>query len=53
MHVYGELSGVLTSAGTLSGSLSKPQTLSGELTIPETPANGYATVSGSATVNPI
>ena len=53
MHVYGELSGVLTPAGTLSGTLSKPQTLSGELTIPETPAEGSATVSGSATVNPI
>ncbi len=53
MHVYGELSGVLTPAGTLSGSLSKPQTLSGELTIPQTPAEGSATVSGSATINPI
>lgn len=53
MHVYGELSGVLTPAGTLSGSLSKPQTLSGELTIPETPAEGSATVTGSATINPI
>lgn len=53
MHVYGELSGVLTPAGTISGSLSKPQTLSGELTLPETPAEGSATVSGSATINPI
>ena len=53
MHVYGELSGVLTPAGTLSGTLTTPQTLQGELTIPEAPAEGSATVSGSATVNPI
>ena len=53
MHVYGELSGVLTPAGTLSGTLSALQNLSGKLTIPESPADGSATVSGSATVNPI
>lgn len=87
MHVYGELSGVLTPAGTLSGTLSAPARIQGNLTIPEvmppytgsyevTPSNvvqtlptqnkalsaditvgavadGSATVSGSATVNPI
>ena len=53
MHVYGELTGVLSSPVTISGTLATPQTLSGELTIPETPAEGSATVSGSATVNPI
>ena len=87
MHVYGELSGVLTPAGTLSGTLSAPVRIQGNLTIPEvmqpytgsyevTPSNvvqtlptqnkalseditvgavadGSATVSGSATVNPI
>lgn len=34
MHVYGELSGVLTPAGTLSGTLATPQTIQGELTVP-------------------
>lgn len=34
MHVYGQLSGTLTSAGTISGSLSGGQTISGNLTIP-------------------
>ena len=34
MHVYGELSGVLTSAGTLSGTLSAPATIQGKLTVP-------------------
>lgn len=34
MHVYGQLSGTLTSAGTISGSLSGRQTISGNLTIP-------------------
>lgn len=34
MHVYGELSGTLTSPGTISGSLSGSKTISGELTIP-------------------
>lgn len=87
MHVYGELSGVLTPAGTLSGTLSAPARIQGNLTIPDvmqpytgsyevTPSNvvqtlptqnkalsedimvgavayGSATVSGSATVNPI
>ena len=53
MHVYGELSGVLTPSGTISGTLSTPQTLEGELTIPKTPTEGSATVSGSATVNPV
>ena len=34
MHVYGELSGTLTSSGTISGTLSVPQTIEGSLTIP-------------------
>ena len=34
MHVYGELSGVLTPGATLSGTLSKPATLQGKLTVP-------------------
>ena len=34
MHVYGDLSGVLSSPGKLSGTLATPQTLEGELTIP-------------------
>ena len=34
MHVYGELSGVLTSSGTLSGTLSTPKNIIGQLTIP-------------------
>lgn len=34
MHVYGELSGTLTSPGTISGSLSGSKTIAGELTIP-------------------
>lgn len=35
MHVYGELSGVLTPAGTLSGTLSTPQAITGQLTVPQ------------------
>lgn len=35
MHVYGELSGVLTPAGTLSGTLSTPATIQGKLTVPQ------------------
>ena len=35
MHVYGELSGVLTPAGTLSGTLSTPKTITGQLTVPQ------------------
>ncbi len=34
MHVYGEISGTLSSPGKLSGSLSSPAKLSGSLTIP-------------------
>lgn len=34
MHVYGELSGTLSSSGQLSGFLSGAKTISGELTIP-------------------
>ena len=34
MHVYGELSGVLTLSGTLSGTLSMPATIQGKLTVP-------------------
>lgn len=34
MHVYGELSGTLTSPGTISGSLSGIKTIAGNLTIP-------------------
>ena len=34
MHVYGELSGVLTPARTISGKLSAPATLQGKLTVP-------------------
>ena len=34
MHVYGEMSGVLTPAGTLSGTLSTPATIQGKLTVP-------------------
>ena len=35
MHVYGELTGVLTAPATLSGALSAPALLQGELTIPQ------------------
>ena len=35
MHVYGELTGILSAPVTISGTLSSPQTLSGELTIPQ------------------
>lgn len=35
MHVYGELSGTLTSGGTISGTLSAVQDIQGSLTIPE------------------
>lgn len=35
MHVYGTLTGVLSTPATLSGALSSPVTLQGELTIPE------------------
>jgi len=34
MHVYGELSGILTGAQTLQGTLSAPKGLQGQLTIP-------------------
>ena len=34
MHVYGTLTGTLTSAGTVSGSLSSTPTLSATLTVP-------------------
>lgn len=34
MHVYGELTGVLTAGATISGSLISPQTLQGTLTVP-------------------
>ena len=34
MHVYGELSGTLSSSGKLSGFLSADKTITGELTIP-------------------
>ncbi|MBQ3429207.1 MAG: hypothetical protein IJH28_05475 [Mogibacterium sp.] len=34
MHVYGELSGVLTPAGTLSGKLSTPKSIIGQITAP-------------------
>lgn len=34
MHVYGQISGTLSSIGTLSGTLSSGATLSGVLTIP-------------------
>ena len=35
MHVYGELSGVLTPAGTLSGTLATPKNITGQLTVPQ------------------
>lgn len=35
MHVYGELSGTLTSSGQLSGFLSAEQNISGVLTVPQ------------------
>ena len=35
MHVYGELSGVLTPARTLSGTLSTPKNIEGLLTVPQ------------------
>ena len=35
MHVYGELTGVLSAGATISGKLSTPQTIEGVLTIPE------------------
>lgn len=35
MHVYGELTGVLSSPVTISGTLATPQTIEGVLTIPE------------------
>ena len=34
MHVYGELSGVLTPGATISGQLTAPKTLQGQLTVP-------------------
>ena len=34
MHVYGELTGVLTPGATISGQLSAPATMQGKLTIP-------------------
>ena len=34
MHVYGELTGVLTPGATISGALSSPATIQGSLTIP-------------------
>lgn len=34
MHVYGELTGVLSAGATISGTLNTPQTLVGFLTIP-------------------
>lgn len=35
MHVYGELSGTLSSSGQLSGFLSATQTIAGHLTVPQ------------------
>ena len=35
MHVYGELTGMLTSPGTLSGKLSTIQEISGQFTVPQ------------------
>ena len=35
MHVYGELSGTLSSSGQLSGFLSATQTITGHLTVPQ------------------
>ena len=35
MHVYGEISGVLSGHATISGTLAAAQTISGTLTIPE------------------
>ena len=35
MHVYGELSGTLSSSGQLSGFLSATQTITGQLTVPQ------------------
>ena len=34
MHVYGELTGILTPSATITGTLSNPGTLEGILTIP-------------------
>lgn len=34
MHVYGELTGVLSSPATISGTLASPETIEGTLTIP-------------------
>lgn len=53
MHVYGELSGILTGPGTISGQLSAAQTISGQLTVPQyvlPPAyEGAYTVTPSST----
>ena len=35
MHVYGELTGVLTPGATISGTLSTPANIQGSLTIPK------------------
>lgn len=35
MHVYGELSGTLSSSGQLSGFLSATQTITGKFTVPQ------------------
>ena len=50
MHVYGELTGILTAGGTLSGFLNTAGQLSGVLTIPS--AVGVELYGGSYEVTP-
>ena len=50
MHVYGTLTGTLTSAGTVSGSLSSTPTLSATLTVPN--AAGVPKYEGDYEITP-
>ena len=50
MHVYGELSGTLTSAGTIQGTLSGAKTIQGTLSVPS--ATLPPSYEGEYTVTP-
>ena len=50
MHVYGELTGILTPSATITGTLTNPGTLEGILTIPN--AAGIETYDGDYEVTP-
>ena len=50
MHVYGELTGILTPSATITGALSNPGTLEGFLTIPS--AVGAPIYDGDYEVTP-